>query len=214
MRKLIFAMIATLMLIGGSSTNYHDEAIEVIQPVDPQIVTCFDNSEHVCYDPNFDVVVPEPIPVNRNVHLALARICISEAGFQTRTNDCTMIYHALRTRSRTGEVTLGIMRAYAPLSFNLNRTDNHRWVAHLRPDLREPRGWRETTTIPWSSRREGFRQVYEHVGTLLRNRPENPCGVRIDHWGARYFRRNTLIRRGWTPIECGETLNQFWSLPE
>jgi hypothetical protein len=58
-----------------------------------------------------------------------------------------MIYHALRTRSRTGEVTLGIMRAYAPLSFNLNRTDNHRWVAHLRPDLREPRGWRETTII-------------------------------------------------------------------
>lgn len=214
MRKLIFAIIATSMLIGGSSTGYRDEAATVTPPADPLTVSCYDNSEHVCYDPSLDAPVSEPIPVNRNVHLALTRICISEAGFQTRTNDCTLIYHALRTRSRTGEVTLGIMRAYAPQSFNLNRTDSHRWVAHLRPDLREPRGWRETTTIPWSSRREGFRQVYEHVGTLLRTNPENPCNVRIDHWGARYFRRNTLIRRGWTPIQCGETLNQFWSLPE
>jgi hypothetical protein len=150
---------------------------------------------------------------NTRLQLALTRICISEAGFQVRTNDCMMIYHTIRTRSRSGELTLGIMRAYAPQSFNIHRTDSRSWIAHLRVDGREPRGWRENTTIPWSTRREGFLEVYRYVGDLLRTRPENACGIRIDHWGAPYFRRSRHIRNGWTPIVCGETLNQFWSLP-
>jgi hypothetical protein len=157
--------------------------------------------------------IVEELPRNNRLQLALTRICISEAGFQIRTNDCLMIYHALRTRSNTGEITMGIMRAYAPQSFNLNRDDSRSWIAHLRADGREPRGWRENTSLPWSTRRTGFMEVFRYVGELLRTRPENPCGIQIDHWGARYFRRGTLIRRGWTPIVCGETLNQFWSLP-
>lgn len=160
--------------------------------------------------------VPEPdmnLPTMRRLQLALARICVSEAGFQIRTNDCTMIYHALRTRSSTGEITMGIMRAYAPLSFNPNRTDSHRWVAHLRSDFREPEGWSETVSIPWSAKREAFISVYNHAGFLLRTTPENPCGVRIDHWGARGFRRELLLDNGWQIVECGETLNDFWSMP-
>lgn len=215
MRKLFYILMALAILTGATSMHDSNEIMHRPEMLSPDEASCFDGFDNICHDTTLYVQEEEPeYPVNRNIHLALTRICISEAGFQTRTNDCTMIYHALRTRSRTGEITLGIMRAYAPQSFNLNRTDSHRWVAHLRPDLREPRGWRETTTIPWSARREGFQQVYEHVGTLLRTHPENPCDIRIDHWGARYFRRNALIRRGWTPIECGETLNQFWSLPE
>lgn len=155
----------------------------------------------------------EELPHINRLQLALTRICISEAGFQTRTNDCLMIYHALRTRSNTGEITMGIMRAYAPMSFDLNRTDSRSWIAHLRADGREPHGWRDNTALPWSTRRAGFMEVYRYTGMLLRTRPENPCDIRIDHWGARYFRRNLLLRRGWTPIVCGETLNQFWSMP-
>lgn len=219
MRKLFYPLIALIILTGA--TSMHDPN-DVRRPpgtemLNPTTVSCVDNSNDISYDPSLEITTPEPEPEiipRRDIQLALARICVSEAGFQVRTNDCTMIYHALRTRSNTGEITMGIMRAYAPLSFNLNRTDNHRWVAHLRRDFREPEGWSETVSIPWSTRREGFQQVYEHVGMLLRTRPENPCGIRIDHWGARYFRRNRHIRNGWTPIQCGETLNQFWSLPE
>lgn len=217
MRKILYPFIALAILTGASSL--HDRADTMPPPamINPQEVSCMDNSNDICHDPSLDNPVvpaePEIIP-RRDIQLALARICVSEAGFQVRTNDCTLIYHALRTRSDTGEITTSIMRAYAPRSFNLNRTDNHRWVAHLRSDFREPRGWRETVSIPWSTRREGFQQVYEHVGMLLRTHPENPCGIRIDHWGARYFRRNRHIRNGWTPIQCGETLNQFWSLPD
>jgi hypothetical protein len=159
------------------------------------------------------VLEPEPVAASNRLQLALTRICISEAGFQVQTNDCMMIYHTLRTRSRSGEITMGIMRAYAPQSFNVDRTDSRRWIAHLRGDGREPHGWRENTTIPWSSRRESYMEVYRYVGELLRTRPENPCGIRIDHWGAPYFRRSRHIRAGWIPIVCGETRNQFWSLP-
>lgn len=216
MRKLLYPLIALLVLTGATSLHDPNIVRAPVQMQTPSEVSCMDNSNDISYDPSLENPVvpaqPEIIP-RRDIQLALARICVSESGFQVRTNDCTMIYHALRTRSSTGEITMGIMRAYAPLSFNLNRTDNHRWVAHLRPDFREPKGWSEVIRLPWSTRREGFRQVYEHVGMLLRTRPENPCGIRIDHWGARYFRRNTLLRRGWTPIECGETLNQFWSMP-
>lgn len=205
-----------LTLFGATTTHYNVTTVEQISSslaINPQTVSCFDNSFNVCHDSTLDIASPIGMPVNRNLQLALTRICISESGFQVRTNDCTMIYHALRTRSSTGEITLGIMRAYAPQSFNIHRTDNHRWIAHLRIDAREPIGWRETTTISWSTRKEGFQQVWNHVGMLLRTRPENSCGIRIDHWGARYFRRRTHIRNGWIPIQCGETLNQFWSLP-
>ena len=215
MRKLLLMLTALFALTGAS---FITEPTPVRpEPILQNNVSCEDRSNDISTDPSLEVPVTNPVqverPAPRDIQLALARICISESGFQVRTNDCTMIYHALRTRSNTGAINLGIMRAYAPLSFNLNRTDNHRWVAHLTHNFREPKGWSETVSIPWSTRREGFRQVYEHVGMLLRTNPPNPCGIRIDHWGARYFRRNRHIRNGWTPIECGETLNQFWSLP-
>ena len=148
------------------------------------------------------------------IQLSLAKICVSEAGFQVRTNDCTLIYHALRTRSKTGDVTMGIMRAYSRKTFDETRDDNHRWILHLNPELTEPLGWSDLVTVPWSARKSGFSQVYNHAGSLLRSRPKNPCGMRIDHWGARGFRRNLHMSNGWSLIECGETLNDFWSLPE
>lgn len=154
----------------------------------------------------------EPI-VDRGLQLALARICVSEAGFQVRTRDCELIYHVLRTRSRTGELNLGTMQAYCTKSFNRHRTDSHRWVPHLTHTFSEPRGWRETTTLPWSRRRAGFQEVYEFAGRIILERPSNPCGVQVDHWGARGFRQRRLLRSGWRIVNCGETLNTFWSLP-
>ncbi len=164
-------------------------------------------------DEGSGVIVGDRDSRRDRMQLALARICVSESGFQVRTNDCLLIYHVLRNRSVSGELTMGIMRAYAPKSFNLERTDNHRWISHLRADMREPKYWNETVNISWSNRRDGWREVYEYAGRIIRNEPLNPCGVRVDHWGARYFRRRRLIRSGWIPVECGETRNQFWRLP-
>lgn len=157
--------------------------------------------------------IQETYPVNPAIHLALTRVCISESGFQISTNDCTLIYHALRNRSSTGEVTLGIMRAYSTKTFNKNRTDSRRWIAHLNHQARQPEGWQENISIPWSRRRAGYIEVYNHVYNLLHTRPESPCPINVDHWGARGFRRRRLLNLGWQIVNCGETLNDFWNVP-
>lgn len=152
--------------------------------------------------------------VDQDLQLSLAKICVSESGFQVRTNDCTLIYHVLRGRSVTGELTMGIMRAYARNVFNENRKDSRRWITNLNSRFEEPIGWAENVTIPWSLRREGFIDVYRHVGELLRTRPtETPCGVKVSHWGARGFRRELHLSRGWRLVECGKTNNDFWVVP-
>lgn len=214
---LLLAFIVCLTFSIGSSHDAYAEPGFNDNPSVCEIVNVpvtqytIDNSSIVVEEPSLNE--GELNSVRVRLQLALARICVSESGFQTSTNDCLLIYHVLRTRSRSGNITMGIMRAYAPRSFNLERTDNHRWVSHLRSDFREPRGWSDVVTISWSVRRDGWREVYEYAGWLLRSEPPNPCGIRVDHWGARYFRRNRHIRAGWIPIECGETRNQFWSLP-
>lgn len=162
-----------------------------------------------------EVPVPDiDLPGLRRLQLALARVCVSEAGFQTHSNDCTLIYHVLRGRSRTGELTMGIMRAYAGNIFDEGRRDSRRWILHLNHAFEEPREWSETVTIPWSARRAGFIEVYQHAGMLVRTRPrETPCGARVSHWGARGFRRELHLSQGWRLVRCGNTHNDFWYVP-
>lgn len=151
---------------------------------------------------------------NRQLQLALAKVCVAEAGFQVRSNDCTLIYHVLRTRSVTGELTLSIMRAYAKRTFNERRRDSRRWIVNLNHELTEPRGWAENVTVPWSARQEGYESVYNHAGSLVRTRPtEAPCGVKVSHWAARGFRQELHLRQGWKLVRCGNTHNNFWYVP-
>ncbi|NDC23973.1 MAG: hypothetical protein EBZ49_07570 [Proteobacteria bacterium] len=150
---------------------------------------------------------------DRDIHLALTKICVSEAGFQVRTRDCDLIYEVLRNRSVTGEISMGIMRAYARKAFDEDREDNRMWIPHLNREFTEPRGWSGNVTVPWHTRRDKFIEVYNYVGDLLRRNPGHTCGVRIDHWGARGFRRDLHLSRGWRLLDCGKTHNDFWSLP-
>lgn len=161
-----------------------------------------------------DAELEHQTPESKQLQLSLAKICVSEAGFQVRSNDCTLIYHVLRRRSSTGEVTMGIMRAYAKKTFDESRRDSRRWITHLNHDLSEPRGWAESVTVPWSRRQEGFADVYHHAGELLRSRPtETPCGAKVSHWGARGFRRELHLSQGWKLVRCGNTHNDFWYVP-
>ena len=211
LKALVTIALAIIVVVFCFFSHAHSEVSissspRHASPVAAPVPTFFESLP----DPEPDPYAPPPA---RRIQLSLARICVSESGFQVRTNDCTLIYHALRARSRTGEITMGIMHAYSGRTFDTDRTDNHRWIPHLNHNFTEPLGWRETVTIPWSARRPGFEAVYEHVGELLRTRPENPCNMRVDHWGARGFRRNLHLSNGWRLVECGETLNDFWSLP-
>lgn len=210
---VLLSVFSMFMCVSHVQSLTHAERVNApptVETLPPPVIP------EVLHRSSDETEVPEPdidLPTLRRMQLALARICVSEAGFQTRTNDCTLIYHALRTRSSTGDITMGIMRAYSGRTFDRSRTDSHRWIPHLDHNFREPHGWRETVTIPWSTRRGGFIEVYNHAGNLIRSRPENTCGIRIDHWGAPGFRRELHLSNGWQLVECGETLNDFWSMP-
>lgn len=152
-----------------------------------------------------------------SLQLALARICVSESGFQIRTLDCRLIYEVLRNRSRTGELTLGIMRSYSTATFNRHRTDSRRWIPFLDPRGAMPRHWSESTHLSWSAYRSNFLDVYRYAGYLIRHNPTYPCTLPVHHWGARNFRVQRLLRSGWIRVECEingrPTLNQFWLVP-
>lgn len=215
--KLLLAAVALLLVLFTFLSHAHSETRGSIYVPDHESLPV-----EVPTPPIFDNLLlsakeeaPEPtvrIPRFRQMQLALARICVSESGFQVHTNDCNLIYQALRTRSSTGELTLAIMRSYSRRSFDRTRTDRRRWIAHLNHEFREPSGW-EIISVPWSTRRQGFINVYEYAGHLIRTRPANKCGVRIDHWGAPGFRRDMHLEQGWRLVECGETLNDFWTIP-
>jgi hypothetical protein len=181
-----------------------------------------DKSEAVCYleietiDSSYSSVVPEWIPTRefRELQLALARILVSEAGFQLRTLDGLLIYETLRHRSMTGEVTMDMMRRYSTRTFDRNRTDSRRWIPYLNPEGTRPRGWTDEITIPWSARRADWLRVYQYAGYLLRHPQRFPCTMRVHHWGSRGFRYWRHIHAGWIPVNCGEeTANTFWHVP-
>jgi len=190
-------------VIKNSLNEDEDKTVEeVLYDIAPEFLMCDNPTDE-----------DEAHPVRQDLQLALARICVSESGFQVRTNDCLMIYHTLRNRSSTGELTMGMMRAYSPLSFNLERSDGHRWVAHLNARFTEPQGWSETVPFSWYARRDDWIAVYNFVGEMLASDLTPPCTLPPHHWGARGFRRRQLLSEGWILSECGETLNDFWTVP-
>lgn len=210
-----------LALYGFISTGH----IPVVQP-EAHIATPYVARSHrsIQSGPEIELsLMPEEIPsvsdYNRlpkaiQLRLALATICVSEAGFQIATNDCLFIYLALKERSRTHRITLGMMKSYSKSSFNKHRTDARRWIPYLNANFTEPEHWNETVMVPWASRRRAFIEVYNLAAKLIRTNPRNPCGVRIDHWGATGFKRRQRLAEGWTLVQCGGIMkNDFWTMP-
>ncbi len=148
--------------------------------------------------------------------LQLARICISEAGFQLNrtmaeyTTDCANIAGVLQRRSSVGRVTLGIMRAYSPKSFNKERTDARAYIPYLTTRYTPPRFWR--SHLQWSLYRRRFEEVYYLALALVQGTKRPTCEA--DHWGARMQVIRLRARRyGWYRAPCGNTLNSFWRIP-
>jgi hypothetical protein len=216
MRGLLISFLFFLILIDSGTIN---EMVEIEIKNENLVGSVLEEIENVEEKVETEESISIEVPRNRTrqdgrVQLALSRICASEAGFQVDTDDCLMIYEVLRNRSNTGEVTMGIMRAYATNTFRLNRVDSRRWVPYLNDQFREPRYWRDSSSIPWSRRQGGYINVYHFVGRMMRGEVRIDCDERIDHWGAPHFRRRQHLRNGWRIVSCGDTRNVFWTLPD
>lgn len=136
--------------------------------------------------------------------LALARVCVNEAGWDV-TDDCAGILAVLRSRQqRIGLRTIaGTAAVYSTRVFDKSRADRRAWVAWLDDAATPPRGW--PRNVDWPTHRAKWRAMVEHAALLLTQ--HDACGAH--HWGGPMDDARA-IRAGWAPVDCGETRNHFW----
>lgn len=181
------------------------------------------------------LAAPPPARAQRDQQpaLALARVCASEIGLTGDPEECAAIYAVLASRAeRNGLSVRAMAHAYSTRVFDRDRTDRRAWIAHLRPDGREPAGWPRTVVVgpegsgpsqvrggpAWSRYRDRWLALIDAAGAIVRGEIASPCAGPVDHWGARHGVDLERARRaGWTEVECrlssGEpTRNAFWNV--
>jgi hypothetical protein len=162
--------------------------------------------------------------------LALARICASEAGLQI-TDDCAAILLVLeRGAASRGIDILDYARAYVPHAFD--GSDGRRpWISELEPSGAQPAHWptqrfvrngdhvEVRRAMPWSRYRQRWLDLYAYAGEVVARRVSSRCARPPDHWGCPMDRgrqcldHERAIRAGLLPVDCGDSRNEFWTLP-
>ncbi len=151
--------------------------------------------------------------------IALARIAVSESGWDGK-RDRVAIWHLLQRRADRHGMSLGAMaRAYSTRVFDPRRDDPRRWVAML--DARHAiTGSRAPESFParlsWARYRNSWVTILAHADAFLGGHTSDPCGTPPDHWGMSLpgsidFRR--AVGAGWERVDCGSTANAFWQVP-
>ncbi|MFW6023950.1 MAG: hypothetical protein ACOC9O_04310 [Myxococcota bacterium] len=145
--------------------------------------------------------------------LDLARITAGEVGVDRVTDDAPAIYAVLARRAARRGVSWRVMaRWYSGGHMDRSRTDGRRWVAHLRPDGWEPRGW--PLGASWRLRRGVWLDLVDVCARVLLGEVRAPC--RPDHYGSTDPRLpdvHRARRAGWERVDCGDTLDGYWRVP-
>lgn len=142
--------------------------------------------------------------------LALARLCVNEAGIRAyTTDDCAAIHAVIRFRAEYIYHTdyLTALHRYSN-DATVDRTGRSRpWIAQLWPDMREPASW--TPAARWAGRHDRWwLRSYRHALDVYRGDVRPRCAP------------HTWARSDVQPadpaaerIDCGETRNVFWMVP-
>ena len=167
-------------------------------------------------------------------YLALARICVSEAGWECFESGDGLAIHEvlLRGAEREGMSYVNFARAYAGRVMGARPHDSVRlrWVGALREDGGEPGGWPRVTTRlmsggvarveampPWSAYRSRWMAVLVRAREVTRlhlseTSEWSPCRSAVHDWGG-VMDRERASRIGLIEVECGETSNDFYARP-
>ncbi len=146
--------------------------------------------------------------------IALARVCVSEAGW-TYSGDCAAIHAVLSFHAARREMSfLQFARRYSERVFDRQRQDSRRWIAWLSPTFERPRGW-PARVLAWERGAELWRERLDHAEGIIRGEVAPACDRTPHHWGARYgidrSRAERAIEEGrWQVVDCGETRNAFY----
>lgn len=143
--------------------------------------------------------------------LALARVCVHEAGFMS-PDDCSAIHAVLvRVTQRIQGIRTIAAAAelYSPRATGrvTPRTELDRWVQQLNLRATKPPSF----GYSWELNRPRWLERIEQARRLLAGTDTHRCEAPITHWGAPQggdLERATRAR--WTRVNCGETRNAFW----
>lgn len=174
----------------------------------------YDEISGICkLHPNYEY---ELEPTSTPIHLALARIFISEGGLDS-TNDYSPIYQVLKNRSSGGrELTLNNMMNYSPYSFNYHSDHFARYIPYLNEEGEEPLFWRERyPNRSWEDFKDkwfrALRYAYRLAGGI---QMRNVCRGQVNHWGAdRPDMIEQALERGLVRVNCPGAKNAFWRIP-
>lgn len=167
-------------------------------------------------------------------YLALARICVSEAGWDCFESGDGLAIHEvlLQGADREGMSYVNFARAYSGRVMGTRSHSSARlaWVSGLNVEGTAPGGWPRVTTRrmrdgmyrveevpPWSHYRERWMAVLDRAREVVRlsldSRSEwSPCQSEVHDWGGT-MDRSRAERIGLIPVECGETSNDFYARP-
>jgi len=166
-------------------------------------------------------------------YLALARICVSEAGWECfDTGDGLAIHEVLLRGAERHDMTyLTFARTYSPRAVGDRPGRLRPWIGGLREDGGEPYSWPRVTTRPtsaglvrvephppWSNYRDRWLTVLARArevvaGYALSDVGEwSPCDGEVHDWGGAMDRARAE-RIGLIPVECGDTANDFYARP-
>lgn len=177
------------------------------------------------------MLAPTPIVLTRE--LTLARVCASEAGLQTDTNDCAAIHQVLVRGARQRHMDyIEYAMAYAGSAFD--GSGNRPWLMELDEAGTEPRRWPRMRTRrvrtaqgmrivagpgpSWRRYRRRWLDLLAHARQIVRGHIRVSCEP--EHWGCPQDRlrqcrdHERAVRAGWQLVDCGETKNEFWAVPE
>jgi len=156
--------------------------------------------------------IPDPSWVDPTV-LVLARICVSEAGWEGQ-RDCQGIFQVLRNVRRNNETFLGVMRRASRVVSEMwePTTDRHRWLVNLDLEGTRPDGF--PTEADWERHyRHRWMKVLEYARALLEGEIyAHPCQGAVIAWGGK-MDDYLALRRNLIRAECGDTQNTFWKRP-
>lgn len=166
--------------------------------------------------------------------LLLARICVSEAGWDCfDTKDGLGIHEVLlRGDARHGISYGAFARAYSKAAGRGgdNVRERTRWIREMNERGEQPPSWpaqryvRNGDTVrihpglPWSQYRASWLAVLERAKEVVRRYELDNisvwgvCASPVDDWGGQMDHARAM-RNGLREVECGETSNNFYARP-
>lgn len=157
-------------------------------------------------------------PVDRELALAVAKLCANEAGlYRVSPDDCRLIWQVTEGHGETAHERLAWLRAHSSCvlgdepSEARRRVGNCRWTRNLTWSETRPEGWPPRWS--WARARTRWTQVRRLALRLVTGvDPRRPCEIRPDTWGGRVDRERAR-EHGYRSVRCSGTLNDGYRFP-